>query len=123
MKYILSFFLFFSSSTIMAAPAEVTHIVFCWLKDKGNADKIEKVIRVSKELEIIESLDKIIVGRALPSDRNVVDDSFDIGMVMSFRDQQALNEYLPHKEHVKRVNEVLAPECSKVLIYDIEHDH
>ena len=119
MKYLVPLLIIIFSAPTFATEGEVTHIVLCWLNDKGNDSKIEEVIQVSRELSIIDSLREIKVGTALPSDRDIVDDSFDVGMVMSFADQQSLNSYLVHEEHVKRVKQVLAPECAKVLIYDI----
>ena len=122
MKFATLVLLMLTSFPSLAAEGAITHIVLCWLKDKGNETRIQEVIQVSRELSIIDSLEEIKVGTALPSERDIVDDSFDVGMVMTFKDQQSLQDYLVHEEHVKRVKQVLAPECAKVLIYDIVYD-
>lgn len=120
MKKLLLFSALFSLSTILYADeAGIKHIVFCWLNDNGDENALNEVITASRELESILYVDNIVVGRALPSDRAIVDDSFDVGLVMNFHNQEDLEKYLIHEEHVKRVKEVLAPQCQRIQIYDV----
>jgi len=103
------------------ADAGIKHVVMCWLKEPGNAAHHEIVARVSRELEIIPEVRDMVVGAPVPSDRPNVEDSFDVGIVMSFRDEAALNAYLEHPEHVRRVQTTLAPLCARVQILDIRY--
>ena len=120
-KVILILILFSFSSAGLAEENGIKHIVLCWLHQKNDLSALEKVIETSKELEMIPFVDSIAVGTALPSDRAVVDDSFDVGLVMNFKNQQDLAKYLIDEEHVKRVKTVMAPQCGKVLIYDVAY--
>ena len=51
--------------------------------------------------------------------RDVVDDSFDLGLVMRFTDEQALADYLVNPIHVAAVEELLLPNAANVVIYDV----
>jgi hypothetical protein len=48
-----------------------------------------------------------------------VDDSFDLGLVIRFKDKAALDAYEKHPVHVKAVKEVLGPNASKLKVYDV----
>lgn len=97
----------------------IRHVVLCWLVQPGDATQAQKLIDTSLELGAIPGVDAIVAGTALPSDRAIVDDSFDVGVVMEFRDAAALNAYLGHPEHLRRVKNVLEPLCGRVQVYDI----
>jgi hypothetical protein len=93
----------------------------CWLKEPGNAAHRERVIATSRELLIIPEVQDMVVGGPVASDRPNVEDGFDVGIVMTFRDESALNVYLEHPEHTQRVRETLAPLCARVQIVDIRY--
>jgi hypothetical protein len=71
------------------------------------------------ELRAIPGVRFIDHGTALPSDRPVVDDSFDVGFVMGFDSETDLQAYEAHPLHQKKVKEVLGPLSRKILVYDI----
>lgn len=99
----------------------VEHVVLCWLKEPGNTDAAAEVIRVSRELRDIPGVLRLVAGPPLTSDRPIVDDSFDVGIVMSFASPEALAAYVNHPEHVKRVKEKLQPLCGRIQIHDIRY--
>ncbi len=98
---------------------EVEHIVLIWLKDHGNTKQRDQMIAVTKTFQKdIPGIVSISAGEPLPSDRPIVDDSFDMGLVVRFKDKAALSIYEKHPAHVKAVNEVLKPLAGKILVYD-----
>jgi hypothetical protein len=99
-------------------PAPLHHVVFCWLKDPGNAAHREEIIRATRELTVIPGLRSVAVGAPVPGDRSVVDDSFDVGVVMTFRNVEEMEAYVRHPEHVRRLRETLQPLCGRVVVYD-----
>lgn len=101
--------------------AGVKHVVLCWLKEPGNALHAARVIQISNELRNIPGILDLAAGTAVPSDRPVVDDSFDVGIVITFADAAGLQAYLDHPEHVSRVRDTLRPLCARVQIYDIRY--
>ena len=103
-----------------ASPGQVEHVVLVWLKDSGNESKRSELLALTKSFkEQIPGIISISAGTPLPSDRPVVDDSFDIGLVMRFESKEALAAYEKHPIHVKAVKEALAPAARKLQLYDV----
>lgn len=101
--------------------ATVTHVVVCWLKIPGDAAQQQQLIDESAKLRKIPGVMDVTAGRAMPSDRPVVDSTFDVAIVIDFEDERSLRAYDNHPLHIQAVSEVLRPLTSKVLIYDIAH--
>ena len=57
-------------------------------------------------------------GRVVLSDRKIVDDSFDVGILIQVQDEAALQQYLDHPRHQKAKEEIFLPLIEKVLVYD-----
>jgi hypothetical protein len=77
----------------------------------------------TKELaEHIPGIVSFTYGESLASTRPVVDSSYDLAILMRFRDARALAYYESHPWHKKAVSDVLKPLTAKVVIYDIEDD-
>ena len=114
---ILSLLLCVSCQT---AQPRVTHVVFCWLKNPGNDADRQKLIDESDKFRKIPGVVSVTAGRAIPSTRPVVDSSFDVGVIITFKDEAALKAYETNPIHVKAVKDVLKPLSAKLLIYDIK---
>lgn len=103
-----------------AKPGQVEHVVLVWLKEAGSEAKRGELIDTAKGFQSqIPGIVSVSAGTAVPSSRPVVDDSFDIGLVMRFENKAALDAYEKHPVHVKAVKEVLAPAAKKLLVYDV----
>lgn len=102
-----------------AAKGTVDHVVLIWLKRPGNTSDRQAILAASDDLRVIPGIRFLDAGTPLPSDRPVVDDSFDIGLTMRFDSATALKAYETHPLHVKKLNEVLKPLTRKILVYDI----
>ena len=94
------------------------HVVVCWLKTPGDEEARQRIIDVSRSFDEIPGVVKVAAGRAIPSERPIVDDSFDVAIVMAFRDEAALRAYNDHPAHKKAVEETLKPLVGKMIIYD-----
>jgi len=92
--------------------------VICWLKDPSNESNRQKLIEETKKLQSIPGIISVQVGKMLPSDRSIVDSTYDIGIIMSFKDQNAMNDYLKNPLHQQATKEILVPLTSKVVVYD-----
>ena len=95
---------------IPVSEPKLHHLVFCWLKDSGNREhrKIPEVLRVA-------------TGEVVLSDRPIVEDSYDVGLLVVVEDEEALRKYLDHPIHQKAKKEVLLPLVEKVLVYDFKN--
>jgi len=96
----------------------VEHIVIVWLKDPGNAAHRERIVAESQVLRDIPGVTGLRAGGMLPSERPIVDSSFDVALIVSLRDPEAMAEYLSHPVHVQLVEETLKPLVERIRVYD-----
>ena len=96
------------------------HVVLCWLKESGNVESRERIVEVTKSFRKIPGVLEARAGQVVPSDRAIVDDSFDVGILVVVADAKGLTEYLEHPIHQKAKQEVLVPLVSKILVYDFQ---
>ena len=96
----------------------VYHIVLIWLKTYRNEMRINKIINASKELKNIPGVLEVTTGKVLRSPRVIVDDTFDVSVIIKFASKDYLNDYLVHPIHVKIANEVIKPLANKITVYD-----
>jgi hypothetical protein len=122
MKYLLLFTLLASTGCAGLGSRHdgaLQHVVLIWLKDAGNAEQQAKIIEVSRSFLDIPGVLDVQAGKAVASDRDIVDDSFDVGILVVVPDERRLAEYLAHPIHQRAKNDVLVPLVEKILVYDI----
>lgn len=98
--------------------ARVTHVVVCWLKNPGDAAARKQLISDSKSFKEIPGIIDVSAGVILPSTRPAVDSTFDVAIVMKFKDQQSLATYGQHPLHLVAIERTLKPLVAKYVIYD-----
>lgn len=96
----------------------VVHVVLIWLKDPGNPQHRREIIEAGLAFTDIPGVIEVRVGESLDSDRDVVDDSFDVGMYMTFASVKEMNAYLANPAHVEAVRETLGPITDHYVVYD-----
>lgn len=96
------------------------HVVVVWLKRPGNAADRQAVLDVSRQLREIPGLLSLDAGVCLPSDRPIVDSSFDVAVRMRFASKAAMQAYIIHPLHQRAVKETLTPLAAKVRVFDFE---
>jgi hypothetical protein len=103
-----------------SSKGQIEHVVLVWLKRPGNAADRATLIACGKQFKAeISQIQHLSAGLAVPSERPIVDDSFDVGFVMRFACKADLDAYEKHPAHVKVVKETLLPLAKKVLVYDV----
>lgn len=105
------------NQSVLGSPSAM-HVVVCWLKNPGNADERAALIRESKGLGEIPGVLHVSAGTVLPSTRPAVDSSFDVAIVMTFKDEASLAEYASHPKHLAAVERTLKPLVAKYVVYD-----
>ena len=108
-----------SSRDTASKPGRVQHIVLCWLKEPGNEESHTSLIEATFNLRSIPGVLRVHAGTPLASDRPIVDDSFDVGIIIVLENREALQPYLDHPAHTEAVREILAPLTERILIYDV----
>ena len=96
----------------------VTHVVLVWLKEPGNKVMRDQFINSSKLLNDLPGIIHRHVGEVLPSDRKIVDDTFDVAVTATLKNKQALQAYLEHPKHKQIIEKKLKPLINRVIVYD-----
>lgn len=101
-----------------SCPGAVHHVVVCWLKEAGNKEARQRIIDASNKFSDIPGVLSVRAGTMLPSERPIVDSTFDVAIVLVFPDEKTMKDYLVHPQHQKAVTEILKPLVKKILVYD-----
>ena len=98
----------------------IHHVVLCWLKEPGNAEHRQQIVEATESFREIPGVLAARAGQVIPSDRSIVDDSFDVGILILVPDDKRLTEYLEHPIHQKAKEEILLPLVEKIVVYDFQ---
>ena len=124
MKYFIATFLILTVGCVSNHQSEreqaLSHVVLCSLKEPGNTEHRSQIIEVSKTFTKIPGVLDVRVGKVIESNRSIVDDSFDVGILVVVLDAKRLQEYLDHPIHQNAKRDVLLPLVEKVLVYDFQ---
>jgi hypothetical protein len=102
--------------------AAVVHVVLVWLKEPGNPEHRQRIIEISREFETIPGVIDVSVGEVVLSDRPIVDDSFDVGLYLTFSSVDAMNTYLADDRHQQALREVFRPLSERYIVYDFQDE-
>ena len=102
--------------------ARIVHVVLVWLKDPGNEAHRRTIIDSTRSFATLPGIEEIRVGAPVASERAAVDDSFDVGLYMTFESADALEAYLENPVHRDAQRSVLSPLVERVLVYDFYDD-
>lgn len=94
----------------------ITHVVI--FRTKSDAHKAI-MQNAAKELASIKSIETFASGAPLESARPVVDDTFALGICVTFKDEAALNAYQIDPIHVNFNENFVAKYKVKVQVFDI----
>lgn len=93
------------------------HHVFFWLKDPKSAEARSEFERGLQALVKVPQIQNYHIGIPVPSDREVVDDSFTYSYIAYFKNTDDQNIYQTHPIHLKFIED-----CQhlwdKVVVYD-----
>ena len=106
------------TSQVATDAAPVHHIVICWLREPGNAKDRKRLIKTSHDFRKIPGVRTVHAGGVVPSSRPVVDNSFDVAIVMTFDNIAAMRSYLADERHEEALGKVLRPLVQRMFVYD-----
>lgn len=99
---------------------QIDHVVLVWLKRPGNDADRAALIAAARDFEKqIPEIKRLSIGRPLRSVRPSVDDTFDLGFVMRFKDSGSMTAFEKHAVHEKAARDLLHPLARKIVVYDI----
>jgi len=119
MKSLLPLLAALSLSACQTPPQPgLTHVVVFWLKEPGNAAHRAKLIEVTESFRSIPGVQSVHAGPCLPSERPIVDSSFDVAVSLTFASRADLQRYLDHPQHKAATVSTLKPIVKKITVYD-----
>ena len=110
--------------SVEAAPGrsgQITHVVLFWLKRPGNVDDQNVLIRASRSFRRMKGVSDLRVGRSLPVERPV-EQSFDVGVVIIFKDVRALKKFERNQRHQQVVEAALRPLVRRYIVYNFSNE-
>lgn len=100
----------------------VNHTVLFWFKTPGDATTRAQLVTAAESFRTIPGVLDMQYGQTLSSDRPVVDDSFDLAVVVTLRNESALEAYLAHPVHQAAVAATVKPLVERFQVYDFRLD-
>ncbi len=116
---LLTLVLSLSSPFALASSGTIQHVVLCWLAEDHSAADVEAVKAGFADFSAIPQIASMVIGDPLMSEREIVDDSFQVGVVMEFNNADDLEGFMVDETHKKITKDVLAPLCPRAVVYDI----
>src|SRR5262245_16084475 len=96
----------------------VTQIVLIWLKRPERSADRAQVIRAAHSLRMIPGVLRVQTGRSVPTLPSGADRSFDLGVVITFRDRAALQRYQKDPQHLEAIRRYLKPLVRRYEIFN-----
>jgi len=123
MKKVLQFVLIaymsvFTTTVFAEDDKKISHVVMVWLKEPGNQQQRKAFIKASEQLNDFTGILNRHVGVVIPSDRNIVDDTFDVAVTVTLKNKKALQAYLDSPKHKKIIQEQIKPLVNRTVAYD-----
>ena len=113
--------IFLSSCTGLPVQSHpVRHVVLMWLKHPEQAAGRAKLIRRSHSLRMIPGVLRVEAGGTPPLPPTAVDRSYDLGVVITFRDRAALERYENDPRSQAAVHRYLKPLVRRYEVYDLD---
>lgn len=111
-------FVSFGSGDLFAAQSRISRVVIIWLKRPGNAQDQAALIHASKEFRKIKGIIRVEAGKGILPERRGIDQSFDVGVVLTFKDRAALERYQKDPGHLLAIRQVLLPLARRYIVYN-----
>jgi hypothetical protein len=100
--------------------AMFSHIVVFWT-DPAQPDAADELIAgANKLLKNIPGVLQFHVGKMVPSERPVVEQSYQVALNLIFPNQPAEQAYQVHPQHVEFVGKYVKRLVKKLMVYDFE---
>jgi hypothetical protein len=101
-----------------AAPGQVNHVVVFWMKNPQSTADRAAIARASRSFRSLPGVVRVEVGRPLPVRRPGIEQSFDLSVIITFRDRTALARFASDPRHTNAVRSVLKPLVKRYIVFD-----
>ena len=97
-----------------------SHIVVFWTDPNNPSAADELAAAAEKLLRPIPGILQFHVGKMVPSQRPVVEQSYQVALNIVFTDKKAQDDYQVHPRHVEFVEKHNRRLAKRVVVYDCE---
>lgn len=95
------------------------HVVVVWMKEDRRSDAdVAALIAAHKQLNVIPQVLALDVGPMIPSERAVVDSTYDVASHFVFCDETAMQRYVEHPVHQTFLKDAALPMIDHYRVYD-----
>ena len=95
-----------------------SHVVIFWTDPSNHRATDELLAGIERYLKPIPGIRHFHAGRVIRSHREVVDQSYQVALNLSFDDAAAQDAYQAHPLHLEFMDRVFKRLCRQVRIYD-----
>ncbi len=106
-------------AAIAASSHRVTHVVILWLKRPGNANDRRLLVRASEGFRKLKGVTRVQTGDPLPVRRPGIEQSFDLAVIMTFKNTASLERFEKDRSHQEAVRMVLQPLVRRYIVYNV----
>ena len=110
------------AQAVATRSGQVTHVMLFWLKRPGNVDDQNFLRRALRTLRRVRGVNDMRIGRPLSVDRPVAEQSFDLGVVMTFRDREALEKFERDQQREQAIDVMLRPLVLRYIVYNFVNE-
>ena len=93
-----------------------------WLKRPGNVDDQNYLLRALRTLRRVRGINEVRFGRPLPGYRPSLEESFDLGVVVIFRNREALEKFQRDQQPEKAIDAMLRPLVRRYSVYNFVNE-
>jgi hypothetical protein len=97
-----------------------SHVVIFWTDPDRPKAADDLIAGARKYLAPLPGIVHFHVGNMAPSQRPVVDQSYQVALNVVFESKQAQDDYQVHPLHLEFVEKVFKPNCRRVVVYDFQ---
>ena len=108
-----------SCSNLPVQSQPMAHVVLMWLKHPERDRDRAQLVRASHSLRMMPGVLRVEAGYAVPPPPPGIDRSFDLGVVITFRDRAALERYEEDPRHDDAVRRYLQPLVRRYVVYNL----
>ena len=95
-----------------------SHVVIFWTDPKKPKAADDLVAGALKWLKPIPGIVHFHIGRMVPSQRPVVERTYQVALNIVFTDKKAQDDYQAHPSHIEFVEKAFKPNCARCVVYD-----
>jgi hypothetical protein len=105
-----------------ARSGQVTRVMLFWRKRPGNVDDQNFLLRGLRTLRRVRGVNDVRVGRSFKMDRAGIEESFDLGAIVIFRDREALNKFERDPRRGAAIDAMLQPLVRRYIVYNLVNE-